>query len=37
MNLVELWEILTPKKENIDIIKKDLSVGIAGSAEISGW
>ena len=29
MNLVELWETLTPKKENIDIIKKDLSVGIA--------
>ena len=29
MNLVELWETLTPKKENIEIIKKDLSVGIA--------
>lgn len=29
MNLAELWETLTPKKENIEIIKKDLSVGIA--------
>lgn len=29
MKLETLWENLTPKKENIDIIKKDLSVGIA--------
>ena len=29
MYLAKLWETLTPKKENIDIIKKDLSVGIA--------
>lgn len=29
MNLEKLWENLTPKNDNIDIIKKDLSVGIA--------
>lgn len=29
MKLEKLWENLPPKKENIDIIKKDLSVGIA--------
>lgn len=29
MKLETLWENLTPKKGNIDIIKKDLSVGIA--------